>query len=199
MISAPAFDPNLPGLATLFDDDAVMALMDARLRRTGSFDIVSCRPHYVRYKPAASCMVQYEIAIRDAGGERLTTSAHITLFHDDRAERLAASAAIARLEERATRLQATLPVHRSAYIPEVGGLLQLYPLDRDLHFLVRASDANLMSKQLRKALPEFDSLALTADPEMVRYKPERKALLQYVLDGGPVTQMYGKVHADDRI
>src|SRR5438552_11067274 len=52
----------LPGLATLLDEERLLATLRDRLpsRRAGA-DLKSIRANYVRYKPATSCLVGYEL------------------------------------------------------------------------------------------------------------------------------------------
>lgn len=190
-------DPRLPDLATLFDEASVVTMLTAGLQPTGCIEITGCRPRYVRYKPETSCLVQYDLTASDALGERITTTAQIKVFADGRARRHAENAA-ARFQRWTSSLQRDPALPRVAYLVAVDGLLQIYPVDRDLRFLVRAADAGLMTDVLHHRVPAFAGASVLPEPELIRYKPERKALLRYRLRDGPVARWYGKVHAADR-
>jgi Phosphotransferase enzyme family len=90
--------------------------------------------------------------------------AHLTMLPPARAERLWAHVAASGLLERVPG--------GARRVPELAGVLQRYPVDVRLPGLVEASVAS----------------------ELVRYKPGRRAVLRYRLDGRAV---YGKLRADD--
>ena len=198
MISQLPDDPHLPSLPSLFDEGSVVALLTAGLQPPERIEFSGCRPRYVRYKPETTCLVQYDLAATDAVGERIATTAQIKVFADDRAFPHARSA-IKRFQPWTSQLQRAPALPRVAYLAAVGGLLQIYPVDRDLRFLVRASDAGLMTGVLHDSIPDFAGASVISEPELIRYKPERKALLRYSLHDGPVAHYYGKVHVADRI
>ncbi len=84
MIPLPPWDPNLPGIATLFDEDTMIPLLNGALGPGDSPGLTGYRPRYIRYKPGASCLVQADLVVRDADGQQTTESAHLQLFADDR-------------------------------------------------------------------------------------------------------------------
>jgi Phosphotransferase enzyme family len=90
--------------------------------------------------------------------------AHLTMLPPARAERLWGRVAVSGLVERVPG--------GARRVPELAGVLQRYPVDVRLPGLVEASVAS----------------------ELVRYKPGRRAVLRYQLDGRAV---YGKLRADD--
>lgn len=51
MIPSPAHDPRLPRLWDALDEVTMIELLGDRL------PVLRCRPRYVRYKPATSCLV----------------------------------------------------------------------------------------------------------------------------------------------
>ena len=55
-----ARDRDVPGLALVLDPDAVLALLTAGA--DGAAVILDARATYVRYKPATSCVVSYELS-----------------------------------------------------------------------------------------------------------------------------------------
>jgi len=197
MIPLPPRDPNLPGLATVFDEASMVRLLAGYLDAGDGFAVVGCQSRYIRYKPETSCLVQLDLRFRDLRDGEMTVVAHLKLFVDGRARRRASSTRIMRLQERAQAACPDLPNRRAAFIAELNGLLQLYPVDYDLRYLVRAADAAWMSGEIGKALCD-QSIALRGQPELIRYKPERKALFRYDLSHGPRERIYGKLYEDDR-
>jgi len=197
MIPAPPADRNLPGLVTLFDEAAMIPLLNGALGIGAGVAVVGCQPRYIRYKPGTSCLVQLDLTFSGAGDGTMTVVAHLKLFVDDRARRRAASKKIRRLQERAVAACPDLPERRVAFIPELNGLLQLYPIDYDLRFLTRASDPAWISGKIGPALSD-SSIAICGQPDLIRYKPERKALFRYGLSHGPHGRIYGKLYEDDR-
>lgn len=197
MIPMPPADRNLPGLATIFDEAEMVRLLAGQLDAGDGFALVGCRPRYIRYKPITSCLVQLDLTFRDARDRDVTLVAHIKLFVDDRARRRAESSRITRLQERAREAYPDFPERRATFIPELNGLLQLYPVDYDLQFLARISDPVWMSGKIGRALADR-SIEIQGQPELIRYKPERKALFRYGLSHGPLARVYGKLYEDDR-
>lgn len=202
MIPPPPPDPALPALATALDGAAIGEVLDQHLPdcTAGGLRVESCRPCYVRYKPGTGCLVGYDLTLRETGtGATIALPAHARLYADGRGERLSASRALDRLAERAARRHPGPPAGRVAYLPGLGALVQIYPVDRYLPALVRATSAGKMRRTLGDALPHETgrSLALRG-PELVRYKPGRKALLRYRLPGSEPGVLYGKLHADER-
>ncbi|MDQ3443200.1 MAG: phosphotransferase, partial [Chloroflexota bacterium] len=106
----------------------------------------------------------------------------------------AESSRMRRLQDRA---QAESPGSRAAFIPELNGLLQVYPVDYDLKSLARVTDPAWIGDRIGRALSDR-SIAVSGQPGLIRYKPERKALIRYDLDHAPYDRLYGKLHADDR-
>jgi hypothetical protein len=139
-------DPALGPVGIALDGGAVAGLLG----------VERCVPRYARYRPARQLQVLYEL---ESG-----SLAHLTVLPPARAERLwgrvAASGLLERVPGGARR------------VPELGAVLQRYPVDVRLPGLVEASAA----------------------AELVRYKPGRRAVLRYRLDGRVV---YGKLRADD--
>lgn len=197
MIPAPPADQALPGLATVFDEDAMIPLLSRALDAAGGPGVTGYAPRYIRYKPGTSCLVQVDLAFRDATGGAGKVSAHLKLFVDERARRRAESSRMRRQEERARVMNPGLPWRRAAFIPELNALLQVYPVDYDLRFLVRAVDPGWIAAKIGHALSDR-SIAIRGWPELVRYKPERKALVRYDLSHGPHDRIYGKLYEDDR-
>jgi Ser/Thr protein kinase RdoA (MazF antagonist) len=187
MITGPPFDPSLPAIAAMLDERSVLAILSPPIREM----LTGCTPRYIRYKPGTSCLFQYDFAF--ATGE--TESAQIRIFEDDRAERRASRSRLKHLQARASDKHPQ--VDRVAYLPAVNGLLQIFPVDYDLGSLATAADEGRMTKIMRASLGAGDDFAVTVEPEVIRYKPARKAILRYRLRNGPVDTIYGKVNSSD--
>jgi hypothetical protein len=133
-------DPVLGPVGAMLDGAAVACALGAE----------RCVPRHVRYRPGRELRVLY-----DLDGDL----AHLTVLRADRAERLwsrlTASGMLERVRDGARR------------VPELGGVLQRYPVDLRLPGLVDVGDGM----------------------ELVRYKPGRRALLR-----GP--GVYAKIRAD---
>ncbi|MGH2531379.1 MAG: phosphotransferase [Thermomicrobiales bacterium] len=198
-IPTPPVDPALPGLAVVLDGAAIASVLAEHLpdRADGRFTIDSCEPNYVRYKQATSCLVGYRVLLRDAENASVVGQlAHIRLYADDHARLCAESASLDRLVERAARHHPTPPLGRAAYVPSLHGLVQFFPVDRDLRSLVRATSRSKMRKILAAALPADAGRPLREPPVLVRYKPARKALVRYDLEGETPHAVYGKLLSD---
>lgn len=188
-------DPSLKDLSCLVDESAMIERIAANLQQDAGVEIVGCRPVYIRYKPKTSCLVQYEVTISDSTNTVVRLIAHIKTFNDDRAGRRWQSRKLGNLIDRDARLKPNLPFGRAAYVPELDGLLQFFPIDYDLPFLVKASSAPAMNRLLRKQVSS-SGISVASTPELIRYKPGRKALFRYELVDDSV--VYGKVHLDSR-
>jgi Ser/Thr protein kinase RdoA (MazF antagonist) len=161
----------------------------------GRFELESCRPRYIRYKPGTNCLVQYELVLRGEDG-RFCPTAHARLFADGHAELRWAGHSLHRLVEAARRLIEPRAI-RAALLPELRGFVQVYPVDRKLRGLVRAAAPTEMREALAAALPGEAASSDDLQIELVRYKAARKAVLRYQFRGSPECS-YGKLHADAR-
>ncbi|MBA2277592.1 MAG: phosphotransferase [Chloroflexia bacterium] len=193
-------DRFLPGLAPSLDERGMMDLVAAHLPdcRTGELVVLGCQPRYLRYKPETRCLVQYDLILRDRAGTTHALSAHISIFADDRGQRRWKSGRMARLIERTSRRQSEPPHVRAVYLADLHALLQIYPIDYDLRRLERATDPRYMSKVFRDSLPASGDVVAPTPPALLRYKPERKALLRFALQGGSFDTLYAKLHTHDR-
>jgi Phosphotransferase enzyme family len=152
-------DPVLGPLDPVLDGAAVAPVLGAE----------RCVPRHVRYRPGRELRVLYEL---DAG------LAHLTVLRPDRTQRLWSRVQASGLLERAP--DGARPV------PELGGVLQRYPVDLRLPGLleVARSDETAGSNRAGPGSPAG------AGMELVRYKPGRRALLRGRGE-------YAKVRADD--
>jgi len=192
MTSVPPHDPRLPRLADVLDGSTVIALFGDHL------PLLRCRPRYVRYKPGTSCLVQYDVTVRQPDGTGFDTTAHLTMYDDDRGRHRAGSARMRRLIDRATPDLTGIAGPPVAYVPGLGALVQVFPVDHDLRALVRFADAAPMRKIVSRSLPQGTGKVRDARPRLVRYKPGRKALFMFGLDDGAHDLLYAKLLDDDR-
>ena len=88
-----------------------------------------------------------------------------------------------RLLQRTASWHPPRPATRAAYISQLGGIVQLYPVDLKLPALARASAATEMRRVLASALPPVGSPVRDCGVVLVRYKPTMRAVLRYTLGG----------------
>jgi Ser/Thr protein kinase RdoA (MazF antagonist) len=197
-IPLPPPDPALPGLQTALSGDAVAEILAQRLPdcATGRFQLESCRPQYIRYKPGTNCLVQYELGIRHQG-ELMSAPAHARLFADGHAEVIWSGRTIHRLVAEAHRLVEPRAT-RAVLLPELQAIVKVYPVDRKLRGLVQAASPTAIRDVVVAALPGEITSPNGLQVELVRYKAARKAVLRYRLREAEPAFVYGKVHADGR-
>jgi Ser/Thr protein kinase RdoA (MazF antagonist) len=170
---APPPDTLLP-LADALDGGAVAAALARHL----PVGVERCAPCYVKYRPGRSCLVMYELELEDARtGGRVATLGHAAVLGGKRADRLWSRIADSGLPERAARLHPELPRAAACRLPELGAVMQLFPVDVRLPGLTAATTPAFMG----------------STPELVRYKPGRRAVLRYELE---TRVLYGKLRAD---
>ncbi len=197
MIPVLPTDPALPHLNDIFDGKRMRNLIATYLLAGTGVTVAACTPTYVRYKPGTSCLVSYDLTLRNAAGDEWPEHAQVKLFDDDRPRRRAGSKKLHRLADEA-RADGDHPYEIVAFIPELNGLLQLYPVDYDLKPLVKLSAAASAEKYLHKA-GLSKAVRVTSEPERIRYKPGRKAMLRFDVDGMPTQRIYAKLLEDDRV
>jgi Ser/Thr protein kinase RdoA (MazF antagonist) len=163
----------------------------------GELEVERCDPRYIRYKPGTNCLVQYDVRFTGEHVPSIDTLAHVWLYSDRHAEVLWASRSFHRLIARAEGISEP-PSTRAAILPEVRGLLEVYPVDRKMPGLLGAATPTVVQDALRAAEPGAGDAPFVDRTEAVRYKPGRKAVLRYRLRAGYRGTLYGRVHADGR-
>lgn len=163
----------------------------------GALELRSCRPRYIRYKPGTNCLVQYELTLQGEKARSIRVPAHVWLYADRHAEVVRARRSLHRLVELAQTFSGP-PAARAALLPEVKGLVELYPVDHRMRRLVHAASPAAVHPALLAALPEKEDPSALVEVELVRYKPGRKAVLRYRLCDSRREAVYGRVHADGR-
>lgn len=202
MIPLPPLDPGLPDLAVALDSEAIADVLRRRLPecRDGSLEVAGCRPSYVRYKPGTSVLVQYAVTFRPAGAtpdELAESTMHGRFVGTRRAGETWSRHSFRKLVERTRRRHSGPVRHHAVLASELGVVLQLFPLDRDLPHLTRATARRKAGRLLWSALGIDDRSLKVRGVELVRYRPARKALLRYTLPGS-MSAVYAKLYADDR-
>lgn len=161
-------DRALPGLATLLDPEAFLAVM------RGAFpgvEIAHVRPTYVRYKPGTNCLVRYEINT----GER-TVPVHAKTFCAESAVKYGAS-----------RLKRHVPSvlgAGSVVVEDVAAVICVFPNDHDLKALRNLSDPSLRRRLLCGL---FENRPELWDGKLhdLQYKPERRYVTRLDTVDGP--------------
>jgi hypothetical protein len=196
----PPQDAVLGPISPALDGERVADLLTAALTDPveGGARVSRCRPIYLRYSPGRYCRVLYDVAFEDPETGAATESlAHATLLRDDRAARLWARGEAQLLAERARGLHRAPPAVRAAFLPELRALVQVYPVDLHLPGLIEAASPAAMLERLTAVLPDGERLR-AVEPELVRYKPRRRAVLRMGLEGGERSAAFAKVRADGR-
>lgn len=173
-------DPAIPGLAIVLDPDEVLALANG----TDGPPVIGARATYVRYKPATSCVVGYELA---------TAEGPVLAFAKALAPHGAAKVAKARAKEVCDERWGVGVMS----IEGRGVLLAAAASDRDLPALrVMANDAQ-RERLMRQLLPEHPDL-WRHEPRPLRHKPERRWVGVAERDGSPVALIKAYRSADFR-
>ncbi|MGH2985759.1 MAG: hypothetical protein ACRDLO_03600, partial [Solirubrobacterales bacterium] len=187
-------------MAVALEEEGMAELINGALAdcAEGRLRVLGCRPTYVRYTPGRYCRVLYEVTFQEPEtGAESEGLAHAALLRGNRAERLWSGGGPQRLAQRAATVHPGPPAERAAYVPALRAIVQVYPVDLDLPGLVEAASPAVMRERLRTVLPEGPQLR-KVEPELVRYKPRRRAVLRLRLDGGGRGAAYAKVRADER-
>lgn len=172
----PPPDPAPPTLLRALDPEAAAETLQGWLGRSG-LAVRSCAPTYVRYKPGIGATIRYDVQIA-AGADVRRHWVVVRLLTGDLAERKLARRRVGRLVAGYDRLPGVPPVANPATVlPELGAVALLFPLDPKLPGLAAAFDPeNVLGLAGGSAsVPGGES----PEPEAVRYKPYRKALLRY--------------------
>lgn len=133
-------------------------------------EVISAQLDFVRWKPTVALTATYIVALAD-GSERYVTWKR---YRGDKAQHVRAS-----FEPDADEVACAAPLLPYAVDPENGAFWFVFPTDRALEHVGRIFD---MKRTLRvfRALPEYAARDLRwrrTRLEVVRYKPERRAVL----------------------
>ena len=161
-------DPGLPGLADVLDAGRFAALLGRLLPGAGPTE---ARVRYVKYKPAVSCLVGYQL--RTAGGELL---AHAKVYRSGAREKWL------KAESRpsvATALGPGRVVDAASAV-----VVSLFPNDAHLGALGRLADETARRQLIRRLIPEQPKLR-KGTLEHLTYKPERRYVTRLTRKGQP--------------
>ncbi|CAG1006990.1 hypothetical protein PHYC_03380 [Phycisphaerales bacterium] len=154
-----AREPALSALATLLDPEALAAIVT---RRSG-VSVTHATPTYLRYKPATSCLVAYELQI--AG--RASPLAVYARTH-------AGDAASVKIDNAVRQPAWSGPLGPGIFAVDDPPLtLFTFPNDHELDVLPRLHDPAELSRLLGKASKDLRGRDF-GPLEQLRYKPERR-------------------------
>lgn len=191
MIPLPPPDPTLGDMHLALDGDAMAEVLSRHMVNLApGATVQTCKPSYVKYKPDKYRHVQYELVLdRGARVRPERRLAHVSWFPAKRAEKLLIRHRLAKGGETSEARTG------AAYIDELGGIAQLFPVDLSLPGLVEAASPEEMRRRLADVLPSGGELR-RCDVELVRYKASKRAVLRYQLQGGRAGAVYGKLRKD---
>lgn len=160
---APPDDSALPSLSRLLDPVAMAPLLGSLLVDEQVPDV---RVQSVRYKPGNNIVVQYDV--------RTGSGWHTAVAFARAGARLHRKRKQADNRKRARRAVARTPAREPlGYLGEVSALVQWLPLDIRLQLLADRPE-RIAERLNNKGIP-----AETAEPELLRYWPRRRAVLKY--------------------
>ncbi|CAN5642818.1 hypothetical protein BH18ACT3_BH18ACT3_27230 [soil metagenome] len=173
-------DPEMPGLSVVLDPDAVTALAAG----TDGPRVVGARPTYVRYKPATSCVVGYEL---------FTVDGPVLVYA--KAYAPGAAAKLVKATEKEVRDERW----GTGVVPsdEHGVLLAAAASDRDLPALKVLSDSTQRERLMSRLLPDDPDL-WHQEARAIRHKPERRWVGLVERDRRPVALIKAYRAADLR-
>lgn len=168
-------DTAIPGLAMLLDNETLVGKLRPFL---SGFNIGTLRSTYVRYKPATSCLVAYQL---DAAG--VEVELYATAYRFDAQDKL----------EKARRLpcvQGLIGPGR-IFFKDLAAVVSLFPNDRKLKTLSLLASARARRSLLCKLFPNRPDF-WNGTLQSLRYKPERRYVARLVTEEGPqaVLKMY---------
>lgn len=161
-------DPNLSGLATLFNPQAFVDLLRHASCR---IETTSADCQYIRYKPRISCMARYTI---QHGGRSVDVYAK-------------AYAANSRSKLEKVRQRVTVPSLLGPgqfFDKELGLAICVFPNDVRLRTLQLLADPESQRQLLQKVLPNHSHF-WDGKLQTLRYKPERRYVAQLSTVDGP--------------
>lgn len=150
-------EPDLPGLATALDAEAVLTLLQQRFPQQ---PIQAVEATYVRYKPETSCLVGYTV--------QLPTEQTWVSLHVHRSDDLGK---VQKFRRRYTTPSVLGP--GSLVIDELALGVLFFPNDRRLSALPMMTTPEQRQQLLKKLLPNQPAL-WTGEWLPLRYKPDRR-------------------------
>jgi aminoglycoside phosphotransferase len=162
------YDPALAGLPLLFDDAALTLLLqeqypDARIQQATGL--------YTRYKPGRSCLVAYDVRLPQA--QIWVTACAYSIR------------GVSKLQKIKQGLAVSGPLGLGGVVlDELAIAITVFPTDRRLPTLAQLVEIQQRRPLLQKIFPDQPAY-WEADWRVLRYKPERRCVIQLQSGIGP--------------
>ena len=171
-------DSALPGLATLWDPDAFASRLRAEFSEV---EVGAARITYLRYKPGMNCLASYTLEV-----EGLEVEAYAKAYGGN---------SLTKLKKAQERSQEWAFTGSGIFILRDSAIaVFLFPFDSKLKSLARLGSP-LRSKRLLRGLFPTEPSWWSASVKSLRYKPERRCVLQLMLGDQPVAVL--KFHTEN--
>ena len=160
-------DPAVPGLATLLDEERLLATLRTACPRSS---IEGLSVNYARYKPGVGCVVGFSLAVRGS-----QVAAYARTNSSDRAI-------------------AAIKAGRAPNVPNLVGsrfalcdgatVVSVFPNDRRMASLLRIAEPDRLDSLLKDLLPTSEHLRAGARIEPLAYRPEHSFVARLVSRDG---------------
>lgn len=161
-------DGRLPGLATLLDPEA---FLEAIHRAFPGREFSAPQGYYLRYKPGTSCLIGYDVST-SSGRQQVQGKVY-------------GPRTGAKWNKVAERYDHPRPRNNAAVDREHRRWFGVFPADLEIPAVADDSEGAAHRSRLANELGGFPS-----DPRWLRYKPERRAVCRYQVDGRQVVVRY---------
>ena len=201
---------QFPSLEEAFDDEAARAHLQQALfgsDRNGH-EIEDCHRSQAVYIPGESCLVRYEIVVRNGHG---STRALVNgrMFSDEATSRRYLESNLMPLAGAVGQRTELAPFAAPAVVAgPLNMAVSLFPLDGELPTLIGATDPHVMLAVLAAALPQARSgtfIPLACEIDVSHYGRQHRCVLRYTVSGrseangaARTITVYGKVTSDRR-
>ncbi len=183
-------DPQLPQMETVLDPQAMLGILASDwLAASRRYQLRDCRIGSVRHKPGKSCLIRYDLSLRDLD---LGVDVHQVLcgrLHEEGGSDSRWRKAIAQPSVNVAFGPAV------AHLPRLDLVLWAFPNERKLCGIEALFDSQLLREEV---LPSIlgEPVILDVDPELVRYVPEHGCTVRVrlTLPTGKLV-LYGKIQA----
>ncbi|MGY6529414.1 MAG: phosphotransferase family protein [Cyanobacterium sp.] len=159
-------DLDLVGLRLLLDTDALATTLLAQFPH---LNLNQVKKTYIRYKPATSCIVSYELTI----AQKTVLAYAKAVTNQDKLEKYV---------QRPGVIQ-DCGIGRTVFKPE-RVIFSLLPNDNKMKQLTKLFDVQSREQTLQKLLPDHDDLS-SLTLKTLRYKPERRYVAQLSIPTKP--------------
>ena len=187
-------DPQLPQLETALDPQAMLDVFQADwLSAPGRFQLNSCRIGSVRHKPGKSCLIRYDLSLRDLDRGTELRQVLCGRLHEQGSSEPRWRKAIAQ------PLVEVAPGPAVAHIARLGLVLWAFPNERKLRGLETLLDRRQLSGSVLPAILGAP-VEVDEDPELIRYVPEHGCTVRVraTLPGSRTgIVLYGKIQVNE--